>query len=149
MEKILLLEPEPLKFEAIWGDGRIAKKYNRKVAPGANIDRLADGGGFGDTDTIVSGQYAGKTLKWLYDNHKEYFGTPEEIRWEDVLPVGMGVGYAAENLRSWTTISPARTGTASSITSPLPPASCWPLRRGPFTPSKRAPPLSRCATPAR
>ena len=100
MEQIVLLTPPPLDREAIWGDGSLAKKYGAKLAPGIDPDHnhLTGGGGFNEIDIIDSGEYAGKTLKWLYDNHKEYFGTPDEIRWQDMLPVSAGTLNAGENL---------------------------------------------------
>lgn len=100
MEQIVLLKPPPLDREAIWGDGSLARRYHAELAPGIDPDNnhLTGGGGFNEIDFIDSGEFKGQTLKWLYDNHKEYFGTPEEIRWQDMLPLSAGTLNAGENL---------------------------------------------------
>ena len=97
MEKVILISPPPASFEAIWGDGRLVKEFNYEVAPGIDINRTTGGGGFGEDFKMTTGEYKGKTLKWLYDNHPEYFGTNEARRWE-IIPVAMGVAYAGADL---------------------------------------------------
>ncbi len=97
MEKVIMISPPPASFEAIWGDGRLVKEFNYEVAPGIDINRTTGAGGFGEDFKMNTGEYKGKTLKWLYDNHPEYFGTNEERRWE-IIPVAMGVAYACADL---------------------------------------------------
>lgn len=97
MEEVLLLESPPIQMESIWGDGRLAKKYHYAVAQGVDIDRTPIGGYFCEDSIIRSGEYAGKTLKELYDTAPEYFGTKEERRWE-ILPISMACLYACEDL---------------------------------------------------
>lgn len=98
MEDIILLTFPPLKLETIWGDGTLAKRYNLKLADDCDINRCPLGGGFSDFCIISSGEYTGKSLKWLYDNHREMFGHDDEIRWDDVLPVTMAACWASEDL---------------------------------------------------
>ena len=97
MEKILLLKEPPVSWEVIWGDGSLARRYHLEIAPGTDINRVAGGGGFGDYQTIINGMYSGKKLDWLYKNHPEYFGKPNELRWE-IIPVGLAIAHASENL---------------------------------------------------
>ena len=100
MEQVILLKVPPLEWEVIWGDGSLARKYNRELAPGLdrNNNRTSGGGGFSGSDIIADGPFAGQTMDWLYKNHKEYFGTPDELRWDDIIPVGGGILHAAEDL---------------------------------------------------
>lgn len=97
MERILLLKNPPVEWEMIWGDGSLARRYNLGIAPGIDINRVAGGGGFGDYQILLNGEYAGKKLDWLYKNHPEYFGTSDELRWE-ILPIGLAIAHAAEDL---------------------------------------------------
>lgn len=98
MEEILLLGTPPIPTQTIWGDGRLTKRYNLKMANGADIDRCPIGGAFCDFNIIKNGEYSGKTIKWLYDNHKEYFGSEDEIRWQDIMPVSMAACWSSTDL---------------------------------------------------
>lgn len=97
MDKVLRLENPPIAFEAVWGNGFLARRYGYAVAPGVDVNRTALGGGFGEDYVIADGAYAGQTIGWLYESHPDFFGTAEQRRWE-TLPVSMGVCYAAEDL---------------------------------------------------
>lgn len=96
-ERVLILKNPPIKWETIWGDGSLVKKFNWEVANGTDINRVSGGIGFGAEQFIVNGSYSGHDLKWLYENHPDYFGLAEERRWE-IIPISQGVGHAAENL---------------------------------------------------
>lgn len=98
MEDVLLLKLPPMKHETIWGDGRLARRYGLKLSDDCNVDRCPIGGAFADFCIMENGEYAGKSLKWLYDNHKEYFGKDDEIRWEDILPVSLAACWASADL---------------------------------------------------
>lgn len=98
MEKVLLLKFPPVQWETIWGDGTLVRRYNMEVAEGCNPDRSPVGGGFSETDTIVNGEFAGQTVDWLFKNHPEYFGTPDELTWTDALPVSLGACWASADL---------------------------------------------------
>ncbi len=98
MEKILVLKNQPLAWETIWGDGRLAKRYGCEIAPGTDINHVPGCGGFSDTCTITNGEYAGQTLAWLWTNHPEYFGHDDERRNWEHIPVGMGASWASETL---------------------------------------------------
>ncbi len=97
MDQVILLTPPPMHFEAIWGDGTLARRYGYQPAPGIDVDKTTGGGGFGEDFIMTTGAYKGKTLKWLYDEYPEHFGTDKERRWE-IIPVAMGVGYACADL---------------------------------------------------
>lgn len=98
MEDILLLDTPPIPTQAIWGDGRLTRRYGLKVAEGADINRCPVGGAFCDFNTIKNGEFAGKSIKWLYDHHKEYFGSENEIRWDDILPISMAACWSSTDL---------------------------------------------------
>lgn len=97
MEEILLLENPPILMEAIWGDGRLAKKYGYRVAEGVDIDKTPIGGHFSEECIIKNGKYAGKSLKYVYEKDPDYFGSENERRWE-MIPISMACLHACENL---------------------------------------------------
>lgn len=98
MEEVLLLKFPPIALETIWGDGTLVRRYNIELAPGCNPNRCPIGGGYSEANIINSGEYKGQTLAWLYENHIEYFGKEDEIKWRDMLPVSMGACWASEDL---------------------------------------------------
>jgi mannose-6-phosphate isomerase len=97
MEEVLKLTTPPIAMQSIWGDGRLAKRYGYELADGVDIDRTPIGAMFCEDDTIASGEHAGRTVGWLYENEPDWFGTEDERRWE-ILPVNMACMYAAEDL---------------------------------------------------
>lgn len=98
MDEIMLLKFPALKMETIWGDGTLARRYKLELSPDTDINKCPFGGGFLDLNIITNGEFEGKTIKWLYDNHKEYFGDKNELRWDDILPVSMAACWASEDL---------------------------------------------------
>lgn len=97
MEEILLLENPPIKMEAIWGDGYLAKKYGYKIADGIDINKTPIGGYFTEDCIIKNGIYKGYTLKYLYENNPNYFGSKNDRRWE-IIPVSMACLHASKDL---------------------------------------------------
>ncbi len=97
MEKILSLKNPPAVWVTIWGDGSVARRYHSEIAPGVDENHVAGVGCFGGFQMVTNGEYSGKQLEWLYKNHPEYFGTPDELRWE-IIPVAAAISHAADDL---------------------------------------------------
>ncbi|WP_416328525.1 hypothetical protein [[Clostridium] innocuum] len=90
MEHILLLKLPPISMEAIWGDGTLTRRYHLEMADGYDIDRCPFGGGFSEECTIQNGEYKGRSLKWLYKHHPDYFGSADQRKWKDMMAISMG-----------------------------------------------------------
>ena len=94
---------KPTFFKALWGDGSILKKYDVDRFIPNDMDRsdIAGLGAFSglpsDANEILSGEFKGRKLNELYDEHPELFGTPSTLRWEHI-PVSMGLGNACSDL---------------------------------------------------
>ena len=94
---------KPTFFNALWGDGSILKKYNvdKYIPEETDRNTIAGLGAFSglssDANEILNGDYKGKKLNELYDEHPELFGTPSTLKWEHI-PVSMGIGYACSDL---------------------------------------------------
>lgn len=98
MEHILLLKLPPISMEAIWGDGTLTRRYHLEMADGYDIDRCPFGGGFSEECTIQNGEYKGRSLKWLYKHHPDYFGSADQRKWKDMMAISMGACWASEDL---------------------------------------------------
>lgn len=86
---------------AIWGDGSLLKRYPAELPKGLPPDRIALLGTFSGDETypsiVLNGRYQGLGLADLYKKQPELFGREEERRW-GMIPISIGVGYAAEDL---------------------------------------------------
>ncbi len=71
MDKIVFLEPV-LKTK-IWGGKRIEKLYNYPISSDKTGEAWLISGHKEGSNIIKNGQYKGKTLKWLFNNRKDYF----------------------------------------------------------------------------
>lgn len=72
---------KPTFFNALWGDGSILKKYNvdKYIPEETDRNTIAGLGAFSglssDANEILNGDYKGKKLNELYDEHPEFFRT--------------------------------------------------------------------------
>lgn len=88
---ILMLEP--IFKEAIWG-GKLLSDFGYKL----DSDKVGECWGIsahknGDC-TVINGEFAGKTLSWCWDNHRELFGNMDG----DVFPLLVKIIGAEKDL---------------------------------------------------
>ena len=100
-EKYIFLKPT--FSTAIWGNGKLVYQYHveKYVPKGMPINEITGLGAMSglpeDANEILTGQYQGRKLNELYDEHPELFGTPSTFKWEH-LPVSMGIAHACADL---------------------------------------------------
>ena len=71
MEKIILLEP--VLMERIWGGTQLKDIYNYPIPSDKTGEAWVISAHKDGSSIILNGEYKGKTLRWLYENHKELF----------------------------------------------------------------------------
>ena len=75
MKTILFLEP--VFKTMIWGGNKLALEFGYDI-PGDNTGECWAISAHKNGDCIIkNGEYRGKTLSWLWDNHRELFGNAE------------------------------------------------------------------------
>lgn len=79
-----LLFMEPVFKEAIWGGSRLHEVYGYEIPSDHTGECWAISAHKSGDGRIASGTYKGKTLSWLWDNHRELFG---ERATGDVFPL--------------------------------------------------------------
>ncbi|OUP09477.1 type I phosphomannose isomerase catalytic subunit [Collinsella sp. An2] len=72
MESIITLEP--VFKEKIWGGRKLETEFGYQIPDGPVGECWAISAHPNGDCTITSGEYAGKTLSWLWDVHRELFG---------------------------------------------------------------------------
>lgn len=92
MEKLIFLKP--FFSHTVWGGNRIRTDFGYDE-PGDDIGECWGISAHPAGDCIIrNGEYEGKTLSWLYDNHREFFGNcPEQT-----FPLLVKIIDARENL---------------------------------------------------
>lgn len=70
--KIILLEP--VLMEKIWGGTKLEEIYNYPIPSNKTGEAWVISAHRNGSSIIKNGKYQGKTLRWLYDNHRYYFG---------------------------------------------------------------------------
>ena len=92
MDSIIKLVPD---FKGkIWGGRRMAEDFGYEIPNGPVGECWAISAHPNGDDAIASGEYAGKTLSWLWANHRELFGNCES----DVFPLLVKIIDAADDL---------------------------------------------------
>ena len=92
MDSIIKLVPD---FKGkIWGGRRMAEDFGYEIPDGPVGECWAISAHPNGDDAIASGEYAGKTLSWLWANHRELFGNCES----DVFPLLVKIIDAADDL---------------------------------------------------
>lgn len=106
MDSIIELVPD---FKnKIWGGRKLETEFGYEIPDGPVGECWAISAHPAGDDVIASGSYAGKTLSWLWDNHRELFGGIEGDRFpllvkiidakDDLsIQVHPGNAYAAEH----------------------------------------------------
>ena len=75
MNNIIFLEP--VFKSMIWGGDKLAKEYGYTIPSETTGECWAISAHTNGDCRIKDGEYAGKTLSWLWDNHRELFGDAE------------------------------------------------------------------------
>lgn len=78
---------KPVFKQMIWGGNRLATDFGYEI-PGENTGECwaISAHPNGDCE-IVNGEYAGKTLSWLWENHREVFGGVEGDRFPLLIKI--------------------------------------------------------------
>ena len=82
-----LIMPEPIFHEKIWGGRRLATDYGYQIPDGSIGECWAISAHPNGDCEIAAGPYAGKTLSWLWDNHRELFGGLEGDRFPLLIKI--------------------------------------------------------------
>ena len=69
--KVLLLEP--VFMERIWGGSKLKELFNYNIPSNLTGEAWVISAHKDGSSKILNGDYKGKTLCWLYENHKELF----------------------------------------------------------------------------
>lgn len=92
MEKILFLEG---KFsEKIWGGSRLKTEYGYEIPSDNTGEYWAISGMEGESSTILNGAFEGKSLREIYKNEPELFGSSKE----EYFPLLVKIIDAADDL---------------------------------------------------
>ena len=75
-----IIELVPVFKEKIWGGRKLETEFGYEIPAGPVGECWAISAHPAGDDEIASGEYAGKTLSWLWDEHRELFGTCEGDR---------------------------------------------------------------------
>lgn len=77
-DKILLLEP--VFMERIWGGSKLKELFNYNIPSNLTGEAWVISAHKDGSSKILNGDYKGKTLSWLYQNHKELFNNIKDER---------------------------------------------------------------------
>lgn len=72
-----ILKMEPVFKEMIWGGHKLRDVYGYEIPSDHTGECWAISAHKNGDCTIADGEFAGKTLSWLFDNHREFFGNIE------------------------------------------------------------------------
>lgn len=75
-----IIELVPVFKEKIWGGRKLETEFCYEIPAGPVGECWAISAHPAGDDEIASGEYAGKTLSWLWDEHRELFGNCEGDR---------------------------------------------------------------------
>lgn len=75
-----IIELVPVFKEKIWGGRKLETEFGYEIPTGPVGECWAISAHPAGDDEIASGEYAGKTLSWLWDEHRELFGNCEGDR---------------------------------------------------------------------
>lgn len=75
-----IIELVPVFKEKIWGGRKLETEFGYEIPAGPVGECWAISAHPAGDDEIASGEYAGKTLSWLWDKHRELFGNCEGDR---------------------------------------------------------------------
>lgn len=75
-----IIELVPVFKEKIWGGRKLETEFGYEIPAGPVGECWAISAHPVGDDEIASGEYAGKTLSWLWDEHRELFGNCEGDR---------------------------------------------------------------------
>ena len=75
-----IIELVPVFKEKIWGGRKLETEFGYEIPAGPVGECWAISAHPAGDDEIASGEYAGKTLSWLWDEHRELFGDCEGDR---------------------------------------------------------------------
>lgn len=92
MGEPLFLKPQ--FHEKIWGGTKLKEEYGYDIPSDHTGECWAISAHKNGPATILNGKYEGKTLTWLWDNHREYFGNQKG----EVFPLLTKILDAKEDL---------------------------------------------------
>lgn len=75
-----IIELVPVFKEKIWGGRKLETEFGYEIPAGPVGECWAISAHPAGDDEIASGEYVGKTLSWLWDEHRELFGNCEGDR---------------------------------------------------------------------
>lgn len=75
-----IIELVPVFKEKIWGGRKLETEFGYEIPAGPVGECWAISAHPAGDDEIASGEYAGRTLSWLWDEHRELFGNCEGDR---------------------------------------------------------------------
>lgn len=75
-----IIELVPVFKEKIWGGRKLETEFGYEIPAGPVGECWAISAHPAGDDEIASGEYSGKTLSWLWDEHRELFGNCEGDR---------------------------------------------------------------------
>lgn len=75
-----VIELVPVFKEKIWGGRKLETEFGYEIPAGPVGECWAISAHPAGDDEIASGEYAGRTLSWLWDEHRELFGNCEGDR---------------------------------------------------------------------
>lgn len=75
-----IIELVPVFKEKIWGGRKLETEFGYEIPAGPVGECWAISAHPAGDDEIASGEYSGKTLSWLWDEHREFFGNCEGDR---------------------------------------------------------------------
>lgn len=92
MKEILFLEP--VFKEVIWGGNKLATNYGYKIPSDTTGECWAVSAHKNGDCKLKNGEFKGKSLSWLWDNHREIFGNAKG----DVFPLLIKIIDAKKDL---------------------------------------------------
>ena len=92
MKEILFLEP--VFKEVIWGGDKLATSYGYKIPSDTTGECWAVSAHKNGDCKLINGEFKGKSLSWLWDNHREIFGNAKG----DVFPLLIKIIDAKKDL---------------------------------------------------
>ncbi|AKA67999.1 mannose-6-phosphate isomerase, class I [Clostridium scatologenes] len=69
-----IIKLNPIFKERVWGGTRLKEYFGYDIPTDQTGECWAISGHKNGDCTIKSGEFKGKTLSWIYENHREYFG---------------------------------------------------------------------------
>lgn len=82
-----IIELVPVFKEKIWGGRKLETEFGYEIPAGPVGECWAISAHPAGDDQIASGEYAGQTLSWLWDNHRELFGNCEGDRFPLLIKI--------------------------------------------------------------